>query len=139
MNAQPGHDRFVLYMAVGLGSALGGVARWWLSDLLQAPPGGGFPWGILWVNVSGSLLIGAYAALIAPGGRWRASLPGRLFFMTGFCGGYTTFSIFSLETVLFLQAGQYGQAGLYAGGSLLLWLAAVWAGYALVWPMRRQA
>jgi fluoride exporter len=125
----PGRKR--LYLAVGLGGALGGLARWLLSDLLQAPPGLGFPWGTLFVNTTGSFLIGGYAALVAPGERWSASLGQRLFFMTGFCGGYTTFSIFSLETILFLQAGQFGLAAAYVGISLVLWLGAAWAGYAL--------
>lgn len=127
----PVPTRPALYLAVGLGSALGGVARWWLSDALQAPAGQAFPWGTLWVNISGSLLIGVYAALVAPGGRWSQGVAERLFFMTGFCGGYTTFSIFSLEAVLFLQSGHPGLAGAYVGLSLALWLAAVWAGYAL--------
>jgi CrcB protein len=131
VRAPPATSRAGLYLAVGLGSALGGVLRWWLSELLQAPPGEGFPWGTLWVNTSGSFLIGCYAAQVAQGGRWAQGLRQRLFFMTGFCGGYTTFSIFSLETILLLQAGRYGLAGAYVGASLLLWLGAVWAGYAL--------
>jgi len=131
VRAPPATRRAGLYLAVGLGSALGGVLRWWLSELLQAPPGEGFPWGTLWVNASGSFLIGFYAAQVAAGGRWAQGLKQRLFFMTGFCGGYTTFSIFSLETLLLLQAGRYGLSGAYVGASLLLWLGAVWAGYAL--------
>jgi fluoride exporter len=118
------------YLAVALGSALGGVLRWWLSELLQAPPGQGFPWGTLWVNVSGSLLIGWYAARVAAAHGRRSKL-GQLFFMTGFCGGYTTFSIFSLETLLLLQAGHHGLAGGYVVTSLLLWLGGVWAGWRL--------
>lgn len=132
-------SRLSLYVAVGLGSAIGGLARWWLSDMLQAPPGAGFPWGTLWVNVSGSLLIGSYAALIAPGGRRSHSLRLRLFVMTGLCGGYTTFSMFSLETITLLQLGHYGLAGAYVGASLLLWLGAVWAGYTLASARRRRA
>lgn len=128
-----------LYLAVGLGSAIGGTLRWWLSGMLQSPPGAGFPWGTLWVNVSGSLLIGCYAALIAPGGRRTHGLRLRLFIMTGLCGGYTTFSIFSLESILLLQHGQYALAGVYVGGSLLLWLAAAWAGYTLASFSRRSA
>jgi len=124
-------SRGMLYLAVGLGSALGGLARWLLSESLQAAPGSGVPWGTLLVNTSGSLLIGFYAAMIAPGGRWAAGLRQRLFFMTGFCGGYTSFSIFSLEAVLLMQAGRVALAAAYIGGSLLLWLAAVWIGYAL--------
>ncbi len=132
-------SRLSLYVAVGLGSAIGGLARWWLSDMLQAPPGAGFPWGTMWVNVSGSLLIGCYAALIAPGGRRSHGLRLRLFVMTGLCGGYTTFSMFSLETITLLQLGHHGTAGLYVVTSLLLWPAAAWAGYHVVSLIRRLA
>lgn len=128
-----------LYLAVGLGSAIGGTLRWWLSGVLQGSPGAGFPWGTLWVNVSGSLLIGSYAALIAPGGRYAHGLRTRLFVMTGLCGGYTTFSIFSLETVTLLQLGHYATAGLNVGASLALWPAAVWAGYTLASSRPRMA
>lgn len=139
MSGSPRRLQRSLYLAVGLGSAIGGLARWWLSDLLQAAPGSGFPWGTLWVNVSGSFLIGGYAALIAPGGRWAHGLHRRLLVMTGLCGGYTTFSIFSIESILLLQLGHYGLAGAYVGASLLLWLGAVWAGYTLVSASRRIA
>lgn len=131
MNPMAGRPRAALYLAVGLGSALGGAARWLLSDWLQGAPGAGFPWGTLWVNTSGSLLIGLYAAMVAPGGAWRQSAGQRLFFMTGFCGGYTTFSFFSLETLLLVQAGRIGLAGAHVAVSVVLWLGAVWAGYAL--------
>ena len=131
MNAATNRPRAALYLAVGLGSALGGLARWLLSDWLQGAPGAGFPWGTLWVNTSGSLLIGLYAAMVAPGGAWRHNAGQRLFFMTGFCGGYTTFSFFNLETLLLVQAGRMGLAGTHVAGSVVLWLGAVWAGYAL--------
>lgn len=135
--ARAAPSRATLYLAVALGSALGGLARWLVSDLWQGAPGTAFPWGTLFANASGSLLIGAYAALTAPGGRWSHDLRTRLFVMVGVCGGYTTFSIFSLETIMFLQLGRFGLAGLYAGGSVLLWLAAVWTGYALTSLGRR--
>ena len=131
MREYPIPPRWTIYVAVGLGSALCGALRWVISVLLQGSPGPGFPWGTLWVNASGSFLIGGYAALVAPGGRWSHSLAQRLFFMKVFCVGYTTFSIFSLEAVLLLQAGRTGLAGAYVGGSLVLWLAGVWAGYAI--------
>lgn len=139
MTALQRPSRLSLYLAVGLGSAIGGLARWWISDLLQTAPGSGFPWGTLWVNVSGSLLIGCYAAWIAPGGRRVHGLRLRLFVMTGLCGGYTTFSVFSLENITLLQLGHYGLAGAYVGASLLLWLGAVWAGYTLASASRRRA
>jgi fluoride exporter len=131
VSAAAGRPRLALYLAVGLGSALGGAARWLVADWLPGAPGAGFPWGTLWVNTSGSLLIGSYAALVAPGGAWHQSTGQRLFFMTGFCGGYTTFSFFNLETLWLLQAGRVSFAGMYMAVSVVLWLGAAWAGYAL--------
>jgi len=83
------------------------------------------------VNVSGSFLIGAYASLVSPGGPWVHSVPARLFFMTGFCGGFTTFSMFSLEALDVLHTSGWRWAGAYALGSALAWLGAAWAGFAL--------
>lgn len=126
-----------LYMAVGLGSAIGGTARWLVSEWMQAWAVGGFPWGTLFVNVTGSLLIGFYAALTAPDGRLLAGPRQRHFVMTGICGGYTTFSIFSLETLQLAQAGRLALSGLHVSISLAAWLLAVWAGYALATRMNR--
>lgn len=128
--AQGGSPRAVLFVMVGAGSALGALARWLISDALQVPAG--LPWGTLCVNVTGSVLIGIYAARIAPGGSWHHHSPAfRLFFMTGFCGGFTTFSMFSLETLLLAQSGRLGLAAAYVAVSLNLWLIGVWAGWKL--------
>ena len=94
-----------LYLAVALGSAIGGSLRWLASELIHAWSGAGFPWGTLFVNVTGSLAIGFYAALAGPDGRLLAGARQRQFVMTGICGGYTTFSVFSLETLRLAQAG----------------------------------
>lgn len=139
MNWSHARSLLSLYLAVGLGSAIGGTLRWWLSVVLHAPPGTAFPWGTLLANVSGSLLIGGYAALIAPPRTRAVSLRLRLFIMTGLCGGYTTFSIFSLETLTLLKLGRHGLAAANVGGSLLLWLMSVWLGYQAVSSMRRAA
>lgn len=136
MQRKSGSDG-ALYLAVGLGSAIGGTARWLLSDWMQAWAGGGFPWGTLFVNVTGSLLIGFYAALTAPDGRLLAGPRQRHFVMTGICGGYTTFSIFSLEALQTAQAGRLALSGLHLSISLAAWLLAVWAGYALATRMNR--
>ena len=120
-----------LYLAVGLGGMLGSVARSLVSVGLLQLMGPAFPWGTLAVNVLGSFLIGLYATLTEPGGRLFASPAQRQFVLAGFCGGFTTFSIFSLETVLLFQQGALARAALYLGLSLLLWLVAVWIGYRL--------
>jgi fluoride exporter len=118
-------------LAAGAGSALGAVARYLVSLWLLATLGPAFPWGTLAVNVLGSFLIGLAAAAFTGGGGWRGSAAARQFLVAGFCGGFTTFSIFSLEMLLFLQEGDLARAGLYLTASLVLWLAAVWSGHAL--------
>lgn len=118
-----------IYAAVAAGSALGAVARHLCSLGVLHMAGPGFPWGTLAVNGAGSLLIGLYAALTGPGGRLPAGPVQRQFVMTGFCGGFTTFSMFSLETLLLLERQDTALAGLNLGLSILLWLFAVWCGH----------
>lgn len=117
------------YLCVGLGSLLGGLCRWTLSEAMLAQFGTALPWGTLLVNVAGSLLIGFYATLTEPDGRVYAGPRQRLFVMAGFCGGFTTFSIFSLEMLHHLQRGEFDRAGLYLGISVPAWLLAVWLGH----------
>jgi fluoride exporter len=93
------------YLWVALGGALGSVSRYWLSGVVAARWGETFPWGTLVVNVTGSVLIGFLSALGLPEGRWLAPPGVRLFFMVGVCGGYTTFSSFSLQTLNLLRDG----------------------------------
>jgi CrcB protein len=93
--------------------------------------GAGFPWATLFVNVTGSLIIGFYAALSGPDGRMMASVQQRQFVMTGFCGGYTTFSAFSLETLMLVRAGMARTALIYVVVSVIGWLLAVWLGHIL--------
>ena len=120
------------YLWIALGGALGSVARYGLSDYLvtrhTAPP----PYAILLINATGSFLIGAGAALTGPGGRWT-TVPSdfRLFFMVGICGGYTTFSSFSLQTFDLARGGAVLLAGLNILGSVTLCLLAVWLGWRL--------
>ena len=90
-----------------------------------------FPWGTLVVNVSGSFIIGFFAALTGPGGRVYVGSAGRQFVMFGICGGYTTFSSFSLQTLNLMNDGEWAQAGANMGLSLGLCLIAAWAGFAL--------
>jgi fluoride exporter len=119
------------YLWVALGGALGSVARFGLNGLISARFGETFPWGTLIINVTGSFLIGAFAAFSDPDGRWLASPTLRQFLMIGICGGYTTFSSFSLQTLNLVREREW----LYAGGNILLsvtlCLAAVWLGFML--------
>ena len=116
----------MIWWYVALGSAAGGVARFGLAALVQQRVGPTFPVGTLVVNISGSLLLGFL---------WRYALGTdaispevRALLTTGFCGGYTTFSTFTYETLLLLEDGQSVRAGIYIVGSVLLSLAGAWLG-----------
>ena len=131
-------DRYktaIMYAYVAAGSVLGGLARY-LASLLILPVSG-FPLATLFVNVTGSFIIGFYGTLSGPDGRLFATAEQRQFVMTGFCGGYTTFSSFSLETVRLLRAGQAETAFLNIGVSVVTWVLAVWLGYALAARLNR--
>lgn len=121
------------YLWVALGSALGGVARHWVSAVLAARLGKGFPWHTVFVNVSGSFVIGCLAALISVEGKVAVPLrPVVLqFLMVGICGGYTTFSSFSLQTLNLLQEGAWLSAAANVVASVLVCLFAVWAGFSI--------
>ncbi|MCY3771671.1 MAG: fluoride efflux transporter CrcB, partial [Gemmatimonadetes bacterium] len=99
------------YLWIALGSAIGGVGRYWCNSLVTARLGPEFPWGTMLVNVAGSLLIGVVAALSASIDRPWPSSEARAFIMVGFCGGYTTFSAFSLQTLELLHNGEWIRAG----------------------------
>lgn len=118
-----------IYATVAAGSMIGGVLRALVSLASDALWGSGFPFGTLLVNIVGSFLIGFYATLTGPEGRVFASPLQRQFFMAGFCGGLTTFSAFSLETLILAQGGELVAAGLNIAISVVAWLAAVWLGH----------
>lgn len=109
---------------VGIGGFLGAACRY-LLGLLPWP--GGFPWGTLWVNVAGAFAIGVLSALASQG----LSASWLLLGQTGFCGGFTTFSAFSLDTARLLDEGRLAVALGYACASLLLCLAGVYLGRSL--------
>lgn len=114
-----------------IGGGLGSLARWGASGFIANTIGETFPWGTLLVNISGSFVIGAFAAVTGPEGRWLVSTSFRQFFIWGICGGYTTFSSFSLQTLNLAQDGQWLKAGLNCLLSVVLCLLGVWFGYLL--------
>jgi CrcB protein len=120
----------ITYLLIALGSALGGMARYGCSSLLARAVGETFPWGTLAVNILGSFVIGAFTALTGPDGRVLVAPDARLFVTVGFCGGFTTFSSFSLQTLGLIRSGEFAAAGLNAGLSLGLCMLSVWAGFA---------
>jgi len=122
------------YLWVAIGGALGSVGRFWISGLVAETSqrhGSIFPWNTLVVNVTGSFVIGLLWAFTEPGGRKLIGPTGQQLLILGVCGGYTTFSSFSLQTLNLLRDGEW----LYAGGnailSVLLCMVAVWLGYLL--------
>jgi CrcB protein len=116
------------YLWVALGSALGGMARYWMT-LAMAALTPNFPWGTILINILGSFVIGFFATLTQDGGRLSVPLEARTFVLTGVCGGFTTFSAFSLQTMLLARDGRWLQAVGNIALSLLLCLGAVAIGY----------
>jgi fluoride exporter len=120
------------YAWVGLGSACGGMARYWFSGAVADWIGQRFPWGTIVINITGSFIIGVFSALTLPEGRLNTSriLVSQLV-MYGLCGGYTTFSSFSLHTLTLARDGQW----LLAAGNIVISVAAcllaVWLGFLL--------
>ncbi len=127
------------YLWVLIGSAIGGLLRY-LVGLWTVPVSGGFPTGTLIINVLGSFVIGFFGTYTLHGGRHPASDNLRLFVMVGVCGGFTTFSSFSLQTFDLLRSGHWGRALAYVVLSSTLGLAAVAAGhYAALQPVEQVA
>jgi len=119
------------YAWVALGGALGSMARFWMANAVGALTGPDFPWGTLGINVLGSFVIGLFFAMTGPGGRFDVPTDARIFVMVGICGGFTTFSSFSLQTLQLIQDGQMLRAGAYILGSVVLCLLFVWLGWLL--------
>jgi CrcB protein len=116
---------------VALGGALGSVARYWLAVVVARIAGESFPWGTLLINVIGSFVISYFGAMTLPDGVRPVSMEMRLFVMVGLCGGFTTFSSFSLQTVDLLRSGATGRAFAYIAASMVLCLLATALGFYL--------
>ena len=116
-------------LAVGVGGGLGALARFYIAGWVQ-PAGVAFNWGIFVVNITGGLLMG----MIVEAGALKLNLSPELrtFLTVGILGGYTTFSTFSLDSVLLLQRGEYAQAAFYVIGSVVLSILALFAGLWIV-------
>jgi CrcB protein len=119
------------YFWIFVGGGLGSIARFWCSGMIAHRFGETFPWGTLLVNGLGSFVIGVFATLTGTEGRWMLAPLARQFFMIGVCGGYTTFSSFSLQTLELVRDGEWLRAGGNVLGSVVLCLVSVWAGHVL--------
>ncbi|MBI4908968.1 MAG: fluoride efflux transporter CrcB [Acidobacteria bacterium] len=117
------------YGWIAVGSALGGMLRFWLGSEITARAGTGLPWGTFAINVVGAAVIGAAS-------EWTHQQTVRFFVMVGLCGGFTTFSSYSLETLHLLRQGQNARAFLYAVGSMAVCLWSVWVGNMLARALR---
>jgi fluoride exporter len=119
------------WLAVAGGGALGSLARFWVTGTVAAITGPRFPYGTLLINVLGSFVIGVVAGVTLTPARMGMHPDVRIFLMVGICGGFTTFSAFSLQTLELIQTGDMVPAALYIAGSVLLCVLAVWGGWAL--------
>ena len=132
MSALPATLKLALFVA--LGGALGSVARWSLSNgITQFAPAAKFPFGIFAVNIIGCFIAGLIAGLIERHDLFGADT--RVFLFTGILGGFTTFSAFGLETMQMLRRGEWLLASGYAGGSVVVGIAAAWIGLKLIHPV----
>ena len=119
---------FTTTLFVVVGGALGTFARYAIS-LWALPISGNFPWGTILVNITGSFLIGLVGTLTLAHGRYPIPENMRLFLMVGFCGGYTTFSSFSLQTLDLLRSGAFARAAINVAMSVILCVCAVAVGH----------
>ena len=116
-------------VCVGAGGALGTILRFWISGAIAQAFGERFPLGTLVINITGSFVIGLFATMTGVGARVMVRPVWRQFFMIGVCGGYTTFSSFSLQTLNLAREGQWMYAFLNVTLSVLLCLLGVWLGF----------
>lgn len=119
--------KLIWYVAIG--SALGGIARFWLGGFIQQRVGPSFPLGTLIVNITGSFVLGVLMRYSLQSEMVSPEM--RTMLTTGFCGGYTTFSTFTYETAMLVEDGEYGRASLYVGASVAIALIGMFLGFAL--------
>ena len=124
------------YLLIAIGGAIGSVGRAWLGNVVVSLAGVSFPWGTLLINVVGSFVIGFFGTLTAADGRFTVASDWRAFVMIGLCGGFTTFSSFSLQSFDLLRDGRPAQALANIALSVLLCLGVVAAGYATAQAIR---
>jgi CrcB protein len=117
------------WFAVAAGGALGSLARYWMTGAVAALTGARFPYGTLLINVLGSFVIGGVAGVTLTPARMGMHPDVRIFLMVGICGGFTTFSAFSLQTLELIQTGDVIPAALYIAGSVVLCVFFVWLGW----------
>ncbi|CAN7401861.1 fluoride efflux transporter CrcB [Rhizobium leguminosarum] len=117
-------------LLVAFGGAIGSVLRYYVGQWALRLMGPAFPWGTLAVNVVGCFVIGAFAELIAR--KFNASVELRLLLITGFLGGFTTFSAFSLDAISLFERGETVAGGIYIAASVGFSMAAVIAGLAVM-------
>ncbi len=126
------HDflRPMAYLWVAVGGAIGSMARFWLANAMAVATGAEFPWGTLLINIIGSFVISFFGMLTGSSPRFAVPYEARIFVTVGLCGGFTTFSSFSLQTIDLLRTGQPSRAGLYVAASVILCLGACALGFA---------
>lgn len=119
------------YLAVALGGAMGSLARYWVGLRIAEKFGEHLPWGTLLVNISGSFLIGFLTSPVWLPAREPWSMAARQLLVAGLCGGYTTFSAFSLQNMQFMNRGELGKALINIALSVAGCLTATWLGWLL--------
>lgn len=119
-----------MVLAIATGGAVGAVLRHFLNNTVEAFAGGAFPWGIFFINIFGSFLMGVCVSLFAH--VWEPPQEVKAFLTVGILGGFTTFSTFSLDAVTLLERGAPAAAALYMAGSVALAVGGLYAGMMLV-------
>ncbi|MDR3521063.1 MAG: fluoride efflux transporter CrcB [Acidocella sp.] len=119
----------MIYLYVAVGGALGSMARFWMANTMAILTGPEFPWGTLLINIIGSFVISFFGVLASHGLRFAVPYELRVFVTVGLCGGFTTFSSFSLQTIDLIKTGQAGRAMIYAAASVTLCVGACGLGF----------